>query len=62
MKIWFLSAPTKRVPIPKLDYAISKINQVNDFLMQKVDEKFTYEEIIAEMERILAKPKDAKEK
>ncbi len=30
--------------------------------MQKVDEKFTYEEIIAEMERILAKPKDAKEK
>ena len=47
---------------PKLDYAISKINQVNDFLMQKVDEKFTYEEIIAEMERILAKPKDAKEK
>ena len=47
---------------PKLDYAISKINQVNDFLMQKVDEKFTYEEIIAEMERILAKPKDAKKK
>ncbi len=37
----------------KLDYAISKIGQVNDFLMQKIGEKFTYEEIIAEMERIL---------
>ena len=32
---------------PKLDYAISKINQVNDFLKQKVHEKNTYQEIIA---------------
>lgn len=38
---------------PKLDYAISKINQVNEFLMQKVDETYTYEEILAEMDRIL---------
>lgn len=42
----------------KLDYAISKIGQVNDFLMQKIGEKFSYEEILAEMERILNGKKD----
>ena len=40
---------------PKLDYAISKIGQVNRFLVQKVDEKFTYGDILTEMNRILDK-------
>ena len=30
----------------EIDYAISKINEVNSFLMQQVDEKFTFEETI----------------
>ena len=29
---------------PSIDYAISKIESVNDYLCQEVDEKFTYEE------------------
>ncbi len=37
----------------KLDYAISRINQVNDFLMQKVGERFSYEEIQKQMSNIL---------
>ena len=39
---------------PKLDFAISKIDQVNAFLMQKVDEHFTKEEILEMMKQILA--------
>ena len=30
---------------PEIDYAISKIQAVNEFLIQEVDEKFTFEEI-----------------
>ena len=30
----------------EIDYAISKIGAVNSFLMQQVDEKFTFDETI----------------
>ncbi|MCR4903199.1 MAG: flagellar protein export ATPase FliI [Butyrivibrio sp.] len=33
-----------------IDYAIAKIEQVNRFLMQSTDEKFTFEQIVAELE------------
>lgn len=38
---------------PKLDFAISKIEQVNEFLMQKVGESFSYEETVEKMLKIL---------
>ncbi len=38
---------------PKLDYAISKINKINSFLMQKTDENFTLEETVSIMRKIL---------
>jgi len=38
----------------EIDYAISKINEVNSFLMQQVDEKFTFEETIELLKGIFA--------
>ena len=38
---------------PKLDHALGKIDAINQFLMQGVDEAFGYEESLAEMGRIL---------
>lgn len=38
---------------PKLDYAVSKIDKVNGFLMQKIDESFSMEETIQMLEEIL---------
>lgn len=38
---------------PKLDVAISKIDKVNEFLMQKTDESFSVEESLKIMQRIL---------
>lgn len=38
---------------PKLDYAISKIDDVNAFLMQGVEEKFSQEQIVSKMSMIL---------
>ena len=38
---------------PKLDYAISKIDGINDFLTQGVDEAFSYEEDLAIMRKLL---------
>ncbi len=38
---------------PKVDYAISKIDKINGFLKQSVTDKFSYEEVVAEMEKIL---------
>lgn len=40
---------------PRLDYAVSKIDKVNEFLMQKVDESFSKEEIVEQMQQILKK-------
>lgn len=37
-----------------VDYAISKIDAVNQFLLQATDEKFTFEEIIEMLERMFA--------
>ena len=36
----------------RLDYAISKIDRINSFLKQAVEESFTFNEVIAEMEKI----------
>lgn len=37
---------------PDIDYAISKIQQVNEFLMQQVDDKLTFEQEIAMLKEI----------
>ena len=37
----------------RLDYAVSKIDGVNRFLRQNIDEKFSYEEILQQMKEIL---------
>ncbi len=39
---------------PKVDFAISKIDKINNFLKQGVMESFTYEEIIDQMKEILS--------
>lgn len=38
---------------PKLDFAISKIDKLNEFLKQGIHEKFSYEETMEQMEAIL---------
>ena len=38
---------------PKLDYAISKIDKINAFLKQGINEAFSYEETLAKMKEIL---------
>ena len=38
---------------PKLDYALSKIDAIDDFLMQGVDESFTYDATMQQMKKIL---------
>ena len=37
----------------KVDYAISKIDKINGFLKQSTTDKFFYDEVVAEMEKIL---------
>jgi flagellum-specific ATP synthase len=37
----------------KLDFALSKIDAVNGFLTQEIDESFSYEQCLAQMEQIL---------
>ena len=37
-----------------IDYAIEKIDQVNQFLLQGVDEKFTFEDELAMLNEIFA--------
>lgn len=37
---------------PNIDYAISKIDAVNQFLMQDVEEKFDFDEIVEQMETL----------
>jgi flagellum-specific ATP synthase len=37
---------------PNIDYAISKIDAVNEFLMQGVDEKFDFEEIVEKLKAL----------
>lgn len=38
---------------PRLDYAVSKIDQINAFLMQGIDEAFSYDESLQKLESIL---------
>ena len=38
---------------PKLDYALSKIDGINDFLTQEVDEAFTYDQDLELMRKLL---------
>ena len=38
---------------PKLDYALSKIDAIDDFLKQGVDESFTYDATMQQMKKIL---------
>ena len=38
---------------PKLDYALQKIDAINAFLMQEINEAYSYDESVAEMEKIL---------
>ncbi len=38
---------------PKLDFALGKIDDINGFLMQGITESFSYEQSLAEMEKIL---------
>ena len=42
-----------------IDYAIQNIHAVNDFLMQDVDEKFTYEEVLEALKQLF--PEDEQE-
>jgi len=37
-----------------IDYALSKIDAVNEFLMQETDEKFSYEEVVEKLEAMFA--------
>ena len=38
---------------PKLDFALSKIDEINGYLMQGINESFSYDQCIAQMRRIL---------
>ena len=38
---------------PRLDKAVAKIDRVNEFLMQKIDESFSIEESVETMKRIM---------
>ncbi len=44
-----------------IDFAIAKIDQVNDFLMQRTEEKFTFDEIVMLLSGIFAPEKGADE-
>ena len=38
---------------PKLDYALTKIDAINQFLTQDINESFTYEQSLEQLRRIL---------
>ena len=44
---------------PEIDYAISKINQVNEFLIQDVDSRYLLEDELKQMEQIFEAPETA---
>ena len=37
---------------PNIDYAVEKINATNEFLMQDVESKYTFEETVAMLEEL----------
>lgn len=53
MPIWFPWARTRRAPNPRLDYALGKMDGINQFLTQGVDEAFSYEEDLEAMRKLL---------
>jgi flagellum-specific ATP synthase len=42
---------------PNIDRAIEKIDQVNEYLLQSTDEKFSFEETVKELEDMFAEEK-----
>ena len=38
---------------PRLDFALTKIDEINQYLMQGINESFSYEQCLAEMRRII---------
>ena len=44
-----------------IDYAISKIDKVNDFLIQATDEKMDYDEEIEALEAVFEEPQEGDE-
>ena len=40
---------------PEIDYAITMIHQVNEFLQQEVDEKVSFEESVERLEEMFGK-------
>ena len=40
--------------VQNIDYAIEKIDQVNAFLMQNTEDRYTFEEIVDQLETIFA--------
>ena len=44
----------KRGSNPNIDRAISKIDEVNEYLLQDTDAKFTFEESIEQLEALFA--------
>ena len=43
---------------PKIDYAIKKIDAINEFLMQATDEKFTFEETLENLKAVFEEPEE----
>lgn len=39
---------------PKIDYAIAKIDAVNEYLMQDVDAKYDYEQAVGKLRELFA--------
>ncbi len=44
---------------PKIDYAIQKIDTINEFLMQTTDAKFTFEETLELLKQVFEEPQAA---
>ena len=40
----------------QIDYAISKIDQVNDFLCQSTEDKYDFDEIVGALEQMFQEP------
>ena len=46
---------------PKIDFALEKIDALNNFLRQKVDEKADFHQSLERLKQIQAKPADCKD-
>ena len=50
-----------RIRPAAINYAISKIDKVNDFLIQATDEKMDYDEEIEALEAVFEEPQEGDE-